>query len=112
VHVNSLEEAMVFYRDGLGFGGLFIIGAFGMGDVGLGYMPHAIAFNIWSGANARPAPADAAGLRFLVVEVPDRDALEAVRARLVRLNVATTPVEGGFEARDPSSNRVRVVARA
>ena len=58
VHVNDLERSMRFYRDGLGFGGLFIIRQFGMGDVGLDYTPHTIAFNIWSGGpNAKLPPA-------------------------------------------------------
>ena len=52
LHVNDLEEAMRFYRDGIGFGGLFIMRRFGMGDLGLDYTPHTIAFNIWAGPNA------------------------------------------------------------
>jgi catechol 2,3-dioxygenase len=103
---------MLFYRDGLGFGGLFIIRAFGMGDVGLDYMPHAIAFNIWAGADARPAPAGAAGLRFFTIEVPDEATLSAVRGRLERLNAPIADIAGGIETADPSGNRVRVVARA
>lgn len=109
VHVNSLDDAMRFYRDGLGFGGLFIIRSFGMGDVGLGYTPHAVAFNIWAGANARPAPADAAGLRWFAVVVPDAKTLGEVRARLTSLGVAVTDIPGGLEARDPSENLVKVV---
>jgi len=111
VHVNSLEEAMLFYRDGLGFGGLFIIRAFGMGDVGLDYTPHTIAFNVWAGTNAKPAPADAAGLRFFTVVLPDAATLAAVRRRLARLGVAATEIAGGIEVRDPSRNRVRVVVK-
>src|SRR5690349_7271580 len=57
VHVNDLHQSMTFYRDGIGFGGLFIIQSFGMGDVGLDYTPHSIAFNIWAGPNATQAPA-------------------------------------------------------
>jgi len=109
VHVTSLEDAMGFYRDGLGFGGLFIIRAFGMGDVGLDYTPHAIAFNIWSGTNARPAPEGAAGLRWFTVVVPDASTLSEVRDRLRTLGVATEEIVGGLEARDPSGNLVKVL---
>lgn len=111
VHVNSLDEAMRFYRDGLGFGGLFIIRSFGMGDVGLDYSPHTIAFNIWAGPNARPAPADAAGLRWFVIVVPDARTLGEVRARLTGLGVAVTDTNEGLEARDPSQNLVKVRVR-
>ena len=112
VHVNSLEDAMRFYRDGLGFGGLFIIRSFGMGDVGLDYTPHSIAFNIWAGPNARPAPAGAAGLRWFGVVVPDVQTLNDVRARLTALGVAVTDTNEGLEARDPSQNLVKVSVAA
>lgn len=109
VHVNSLEDAMRFYRDGLGFGGLFIIRSFGMGDVGLGYTPHAVAFNLWAGPNARPAPPDAAGLRWFAVVVPDARTLGEVRARLTALGFAVADTNEGLEVRDPSQNLVKVV---
>jgi catechol 2,3-dioxygenase len=112
VHVTSLDDAMEFYRDGLGFGGLFIIRSFGMGDVGLDYTPHTIAFNIWSGPDARPAPADSAGLRWFTVVVPDVKTLGEVKARLARLGVAITDADEGLEARDPSGNLVKVVVGA
>ena len=108
VHVTSLEDAMRFYRDGLGFGGLFIIRSFGMGDVGLDYTPHAIAFNVWAGPNARPAPAEAAGLRWFGVVVPDVRTLNEVRGRLTALGVAVTDTNEGLEVRDPSQNLVKV----
>jgi catechol 2,3-dioxygenase len=108
VHVTSLDDAMRFYRDGLGFGGLFIIRSFGMGDVGLGYTPHAIAFNLWAGPDARPAPADAAGLRWFAVVVPDAKTLDEVRGRLDALGVAVTETNEGIEVRDPSDNLVKV----
>lgn len=108
VHVQSLEDAMHFYRDGLGFAGLFIIRSFGMGDVGLDYTPHAIAFNVWAGPNAKPAPPDAAGLRWFGVVVPDVKTLNEVRARLTATGVAVTDTNEGLEARDPSQNLVKV----
>jgi catechol 2,3-dioxygenase len=108
VHVNDLGLAMRFYRDGLGYAGLFIIKQFGMGDVGLGYMPHAIAFNIWAGENAAlPAPG-AAGLRWFEIRVPDAETLGEIRDRLRALNAPLATIEGGLETADPSGNRVRV----
>jgi catechol 2,3-dioxygenase len=108
VHVQSLEDAMRFYRDGLGFGGLFIIKSFGMGDVGLDYTPHAIAFNIWAGPTAQPAPTTAAGLRWFGVVVPDVKTLNEIRGRLTALGVAVSDTNTGLEARDPSQNLVKV----
>jgi catechol 2,3-dioxygenase len=109
VHVNDLELAMRFYRDGLGYGGLFIIRKFGMGDVGLGYAPHAIAFNIWAGENAGLPPKGAAGLKWFEILVPDAATLAAVGERLLAVNAAVTPIEGGIETADPSGNRIKVL---
>ena len=109
VHVNSLEHAMDFYRDGLGFGGLFLIRSFGMGDVGLDYTPHTVAFNIWSGINATQAPAGSAGLRWFTVVVPDENALDDVVARLTHHHYEFTDVGGGIDVRDPAGNLVKIV---
>ena len=109
VHVNDLYSSMEFYRDGIGFGGLFIIKQFGMGDVGLDYSPHAIAFNIWAGINATQAPAGSAGLRWFTIVVPDEVTLDDVRARLTHHHYEFTDIGGGIEARDPSGNLVKVV---
>jgi catechol 2,3-dioxygenase len=109
LHVNDLDAAMRFYRDGLGFGGLFIMRRFGMGDVGLGYMPHAIAFNIWAGPNAQPAPRNSAGLCWFIVTVPDQKTVGEMRQRLVDLNVAVEDKPGGaFNVRDPAQNLIKV----
>lgn len=109
VHVNDLEAAMRFYRDGIGFGGLFIMRNWGMGDVGLDYMPHSVAFNVWAGPEALPAPADAAGLRWFAINLPDAVTLAAVRGRLAALGVTVTEIDGGIETRDPSQNLVRLL---
>jgi len=109
VHVNDLHQSMAFYRDGLGFGGLFIIKSFGMGDVGLDYSPHTIAFNVWAGPNAAQAPAGSAGLRWFTVVAPDEATLDDVRARLTAHHFAFGEIGAGIEARDPSGNLVKVV---
>lgn len=109
VHVNDLHRSMEFYRDGIGFGGLFIIRSFGMGDVGLDYTPHAIAFNVWAGPNATQAPAGSAGLRWFTIAVPDAGTLDDVRARLKAHNYSFGEIEECIEVRDPSGNLVKVV---
>jgi catechol 2,3-dioxygenase len=109
VHVNSLEDAMRFYRDGIGFGGLFIIKSFGMGDVGLDYTPHTIAFNVWSGINATQAPAGSAGLRWFTIVVPDEGTLDEVRSRLTHHHFEFTEIGVGIESRDPSGTLVKIL---
>ncbi len=109
LHVNDLELALRFYRDGIGFGGLFIMRRFGMGDVGLDYTPHTVAFNIWSGPNAAQPQAGSAGLRWFHVVVPDAETLAAVRQRLTAIGVPVETIDKGLEALDPAGNRVKVV---
>jgi catechol 2,3-dioxygenase len=109
VHVNDLGLAMDFYRDVIGFAGFLMIHSFGMGDVGLDYMPHTIAFNIWSGPNAALPMAGSAGLRWFTINVPDQVTLDGVKARLATANVPVSTVDGGIETQDYSGNRLRVL---
>jgi catechol 2,3-dioxygenase len=112
VHVNDLHVAMHFYRDVIGFAGFLLINSFGMGDVGLDYMPHTIAFNIWSGPNAGLPPSGAAGLRWFTINVPDAATLSGVEGRLLAANAPISAVEGGIETQDPFGNRLRILVAA
>lgn len=109
VHVNHLDMAMDFYRDVIGFAGFLLIRSFGMGDVGLDYMPHTLAFNIWSGANAAQPSAGSAGLRWFTIVLPDAAALDAVTARLAVAMAPVAAIEHGVETQDPSGNRLHLV---
>ena len=112
VHVNDLHQAMDFYRDVLGFAGFLLIHSFGMGDVGLDYMPHTLAFNIWSGPNATLAPAGSAGLRWFTIELPDSDTLDNLKTRLATANAPIAAIAGGIETQDPFGNRIRIMVKS
>jgi len=109
MHVNDLHLAMDFYRDVIGFAGFLLIKSFGMGDVGLDYTPHTIAFNIWSGPNAALPPAGSAGLRWFEIVVPGAEHFEALLTRLAKAGAAVEKIEGGVETQDPSGNRIRLI---
>lgn len=109
LHVTDLELAMRYYRDGIGFGGLFIMQRFGMGDLGLDYPPHTIAFNTWAGPNAAHPPKGSAGLRWFHVLVPDQAALDAVRSRLTAIGASYADTNEGLETRDPAGNLLKVM---
>lgn len=109
LHVDDLDRAMRFYRDGIGFGGLFIMRRFGMGDLGLDYPPHTIAFNTWAGPNASQPIAGSAGLRWFEVVLPDAAALDAVRTRLAAIDSPYTDTNRGLDVRDTAGNLVKVV---
>ena len=89
-----------------------LIQSFGMGDVGLDYMPHTLAFNIWSGPNATLPPAGSAGLRWFTIGLPDADSMAALRARLEQAGAPIEIVGNDFETRDPFGNRIKIVASA
>ena len=109
VHVNDLNMAMDFYRDVIGFAGFLLINSFGMGDVGLDYMPHTVAFNIWSGPNAALPPAGSAGLRWFTISVPGAEPFDAVISRLEKAGAPIEKLDKGVETQDPFGNRIRVV---
>lgn len=109
VHVNDLHMAMDFYRDVIGFAGFLLINSFGMGDVGLDYMPHTVAFNIWSGPNAALPPAGSSGLRWFTIAVPGAEHFDAVVGRLEKAGAPIEKLDKGIETQDPFGNRIRVV---
>ena len=110
LHVNDLDRAMAFYRDGIGFGGLFIMRRFGMGDLGLDYTPHAIAFNIWAGPNARQQPARPRRPPLVRHRRPRRSCARRDEGRLTR-SAPPTPNQRR-PRRDPAGNLRRCVADA
>jgi catechol 2,3-dioxygenase len=106
LHVADLQKAADFYGDsGVGFQALMFNRRVRMGDAGLGYQPHAIAFNTWAGVGAPQAPPDSAGLRHFALELPAESDLAALRARLG----AVSDIPGGFETRDPAGNLMKAV---
>lgn len=109
VHVNSLDAAMEFYRDQLGFAGQLLSRRYGMGDVNLNYAPHILAFNIWAGANAPLPPKGLSGLRWFEIVMPDKAAMSEMKQRLMDGGSPVKEDARGFETADPSGNRIRVV---
>jgi len=104
LHVADLDRVAAYYGDsGVGFEPLMFNRRIRMGDAGLGYQPHAIAFNTWAGIGAPQAPAGSAGLRRFTIEVPTAADLDALRARLGDV----TGADDGFEAVDPAGNLLK-----
>jgi catechol 2,3-dioxygenase len=108
VHVADLDAAMRFYATTLGFEELVLMRDWGMGDAGLGYMPHAIAFNVWAGANAGRPPEGSAGLKWFEMHVPAA-ARAGIETRLRRAGAPVADVGHTLETADPSGNRLRLI---
>jgi catechol 2,3-dioxygenase len=110
LHVGNLDKTMGFYSDTIGFPKLMLNKRVRMADVKTDYPPHILAFNTWAGEGAPQPPPGVAGLRWFTIVAPDEATLVAIRGRLEAAGAPVSSIDGGFEARDPSGNRVRIVA--
>ncbi|MBI2691146.1 MAG: VOC family protein [Solirubrobacterales bacterium] len=99
LHVGDIAEGLGFYRDLLGFDLVTYMASAAFVSAG-GYHHH-LAFNIWQGKGAPPAPPEAAGLLYWTIELPTSDDVSAVRDRLDNTGVETVDVTRGFAASDP-----------
>jgi catechol 2,3-dioxygenase len=111
LQVADLAAAVRFYVDGLGFETMVDMPQMGAAFVSAGGYHHHIGLNTWTSRGAPPPPADAAGLRVFEIVVPGEQTLHEVAARLTELNVTFVRADTHLEARDPSGNLARIVAR-
>jgi len=84
--------------------------AFRMAFVSAGGYHHHIGLNTWQGEGAPPAPADALGMRYFTVLLPDRTELDRVVDRVREHGIAIEQADGGMLVRDPSQNAVLLAA--
>jgi catechol 2,3-dioxygenase len=106
LHVRDIQEAVDFYHGILGFDVMGIAKAFRMAFVSAGGYHHHIGLNTWQGEGAPPPPADALGLRYFTVELPDQNALDEVVARVEKAGIPANQTEDGLLLFDPSQNGV------
>jgi catechol 2,3-dioxygenase len=107
LQVGDLDTAERFYCDVLGFvvtrrlhdGALF---------VSAGGYHHHVALNVWESRNGPLPPEHAAGLVEFVVDLPDRAAVAATRARFEAAGLSPESDGEGFLVRDPWQNALRV----
>jgi catechol 2,3-dioxygenase len=104
LHVADVDDALRFYHDLVGFD---VMGHMpGMGFVSAGGYHHHVGLNTWAGQGATPAPPGSAGLRRFTIELPSRRDLDDVAGRLEHGEVQVAEEGDGFDAVDPSANRV------
>jgi len=103
LYTSTLEGSMNFYANILGFEEGPMIPNFRMGEVGLDEQQnHVIAFNTWKGTNLPPAPADALGMQYFTIVLPDAAELRRVVERVQAAGLATEQTANGVLVRDPS----------
>jgi catechol 2,3-dioxygenase len=109
LQVASTEDAVVFYRDVLGFDVMaeFVPSAafFGAG----GYHHH-VGANTWRSRGATPPPPGSAALRHATIVLPAAADRDRVAARAADAGQEPESVEGGVRVRDPSGNALVLAA--
>jgi catechol 2,3-dioxygenase len=111
LHVRDIDEAVDFYHGVIGFDVMGVAKAFRMGFVSAGGYHHHIGLNTWQGQGAPPPPADAAGLRYFSIELPDQKALDQVTVRIDEAGIPSNQTEDGLLVHDPSQNGVMLSLR-
>lgn len=106
LHVRNVDEAVGFYHGVLGFDVMGVAKTFGMAFVSAGGYHHHIGLNTWQGEGAPPPPADAVGLRYFTVELPNQQALDEIVARVEKAGIPANQTDVGLLVHDPSQNGV------
>jgi catechol 2,3-dioxygenase len=107
LHVGDLDAATRFYRDGVGFEVMATLPSAVF--VSFARYHHHLAYNVWHGRGAPPAPDEAVGLEHWTLQLAGPDELSAARERLEALGASIEERPDGLLARDPS--RVAVLLR-
>ncbi len=110
LRVNDLPKALDFYRQVIG---LDLMQEYGPSAAFLsaGGYHHHVGANTWESAGQPPAPANAAGLRWYELLLPDQPALDAVLNRIRAAGAPLEEIPGGWLTRDPAGNGLRLALR-
>ena len=101
LHIRNVDEAVNFYHGVLGFDVMGTAKLFRAAFVSAGGYHHHIGLNTWQGEGIPPAPADAVGLRYFSVVLPDKTALDQVLERVQQAGIPTEQTSNGVLVRDP-----------
>jgi catechol 2,3-dioxygenase len=104
--VANLDESVRFYHEVLGFNDMGTARTIRMAMVSAGDYHHHIGLNTWVGEGAPPPPEGALGLSYISFCLPDHQELDKLVKHVRSLGTAIEQIEGGFETRDPSQNKV------
>jgi catechol 2,3-dioxygenase len=103
--VASVEEAVGFYRDVLGFGLMAQLGRKAAFLSAGGYHHH-VGANTWESAGASPPPPGSTALRHVTVVLPDEAERERVLGRVEASGRDPRDTVDGPTVTDPSGNAV------
>ena len=108
LRVADVDDTIGFYRDVLGLDLIVRHGEAAFLSAG-GYHHH-VGGNTWESRGASPAPPGSATLRYATFVLPDAEERDRVAARVADSGQEPEPFDGGLLVRDPSQNRLLLVA--
>ena len=106
LHVRNVQEAVDFYHGIIGFDIMGMSSTFQAAFISAGGYHHHLGLNAWQGEGAPPPPADAVGLRYFTINLPNQEALDDVVSRVNNAGIASNQTEDGLLLYDPSQNGV------
>jgi catechol 2,3-dioxygenase len=106
LHVAHLDQATAFYQQVIGFELQGSYPGFQASFLAAGGYHHHIGVNTWAGVGAPPPPANAIGLRYFTIKLPDEGELIKLMNRLEQDGVPVEDHQAGLMVRDPSQNRM------
>lgn len=104
LYMRNVQEAVDFYHGIIGFDVMGLSSTFQAAFVSAGGYHHHLGLNAWQGEGAPPPPADAVGLRYFTVDLPNQSALDEVIARVDAAGIPSNKTEEGYLLHDPSQN--------
>jgi len=110
LHVGSIERALHFYRDALGFEEQANLGSAAFVSAG-GYHHH-LGINVWQGEGVDGPPPHTPGLLRWTVQLPTAAEVADLRGRIEAAGGSVEQADAGFEVRDPWGTALRVVSTA
>ncbi|MEW5956585.1 MAG: VOC family protein [Chloroflexota bacterium] len=109
LHVAHIAQAEAFYQGVIGFDLMLRYGP-SASFLSAGGYHHHLGVNTWAGVGAPPPPADAIGLRWYVICLPDQAELDRTVDRVRRAGVEVEEQPEGLLLRDPSQNGLILTA--
>ncbi|RED63547.1 catechol 2,3-dioxygenase [Cohnella phaseoli] len=111
LHVSDLAASRAFYCDVIGFDLVADLGrTMRACFISAGGYHHHIGFNVWAGVGASLAPANATGLAYFTIAVPDAAELERIVADLERAGCEAKRIADYVQTHDPSGIEIRLTA--
>ncbi len=101
LHIRNVDEAVNFYHGVLGFDVMGVAKLFRAAFVSAGGYHHHIGLNTWQGEGIPSAPADAVGLRYFSIVLPNKTELDKVLERIREAGIPTEQTSDGVLVRDP-----------